>query len=153
MLVHTRKKAWSATYRGIYSDAFIDDFDYAWHETREYRNLQNPAFHSFLVMEGNSCLGYVTYIEKSTPLWRDYQFRLLSLYLLPEAQGRGIGRLIFGFLQEQCTILGHEKFYFSCDPCNAKALSFYQHMGCRIVAEDLGHERPEEDSIEFEFRI
>ncbi len=42
LLAQTRQKAWASTYRGIYPDAMIDDFDHDWRIRREEKNLQNP---------------------------------------------------------------------------------------------------------------
>lgn len=35
LLGQLRQKAWSFTYRGIYPDEMIDQFDYAWHKERD----------------------------------------------------------------------------------------------------------------------
>ncbi len=151
LLAQTRQKAWAATYRGVLPDEMIDNFDYAWHTAREEKNLQNPMLYTYLVMDGETCTGYFTYMYASAPLWRDYHFRLLSLYLLPGLQKRGQGRMIFNFVAEQCTNLGCNKFYLSCDPQNTNALNFYKHMGCKVVFEDMGHQCAYENSIELEF--
>ncbi len=153
LLAQTRQKVWAATYRGIYPDEMIDCFDYEWHIAREQKNLQNPDIHTFLVMDGDVCAGYFTYICRRTPLWRDYNFRLLSLYLLPQWQNAGKGSSIFRYVIKACNQLDFDKFYISCDPQNANALSFYQHMGCKIVFEDVGNESAYMDQIELEYLI
>ncbi len=151
LLCQTRQKAWDTCYRGILPNEMIDKFDYDFHITREQKNLQNPRFHTYLVMDDEECAGYFTYICSPKPLWRDYYFRLLSLYLLPELQKKGLGRRIFLYIAKQCGEMGHQKLYLSCDPQNTNALAFYYHMGCRVVFEDIGHECSYENSIEFEF--
>ncbi len=153
LLALTRQKVWAATYRGIYPDEMIDDFDYDWHIKREQSNLQNPVFHTYLVMDSNECVGYFTYLMKDTPLWRDYHFRFYSLYLLPAYQGHGEGRKIFQTVLSKCRKSGYNKLYLSCQPQNSQAMGFYRHMGGCIVDEDVGHEHPEEDTVEFEFYI
>ncbi len=152
LLAQTRQKVWAATYRGIYPDEMIDHFDYDWHIAREQKNLQNPDIHTFLVMDGEVCAGYFTYICGQAPLWRDYNFRLLSLYLLPQWQNAGEGSRIFRYVINACNQLGFDKFFISCDPQNTNALSFYQHMGCKIVFEDVGNESTYMDQIELEYR-
>ncbi len=154
VIVKTRQKAWAATYRGIYPDDMIDNFDYEWHTAREQKNLQNPMIHTYLVIDGAECVGYFTYfIRKDQPLWRDYQVRLFSLYLLPAYQGGGNGGEIFRFVASQCQKAGYNKLYLSCAPQNQKAMGFYKHLGGQIVAEDTGHENPAEDTVEFEFYL
>ncbi len=151
LLAATRKKSLAAAYRGIYPDDMIDDFDYTWHTAREEKNLQNPNIHTYLVMDGEECSGYFTYILRETPLWRDFHVRLLSLYLLPPLQGKGHGRKIFEFVREQCRAQGYTKLWLSCHPQNTNAMAFYRHMGGRIIAEDVGRDNALEDSVEYEF--
>ncbi len=151
LLAATRRIVWEQTYRGIYPDEMIDEFDFPWHIAREHRNLQDPGYHTYLVMEGGDCVGYFTFIHRQKPQWRDCHVRLLSLYLLPCAQGNGTGRRIFEFVADQCLRLGCDKFFLSCDPQNDNALAFYDHMGCVVAEEDIGHRNPEEDSITLEY--
>ncbi len=93
----------------------------------------------------------MTYIVSEKPLWRDYHFRLYSLYLLPNLQGRGLGRRIFRGVQQQCQEFGYGKLYVSCQPQNTPAMGFYRRMGGRIVAEDTGNEEKFMDTVEWEF--
>ncbi len=151
LLAFTRQKAWAATYRGIYPDEMIDDFDFSWHIAREERNLRNPDILTYLIMDGENCGGYFTYFIKDKPIWRDYQARLFSLYLLPPLQGRGLGRRVLEFVKQDCRRHGLTKLYLSCAPQNTSAMDFYRYMGGKIVAEDTGHAAAEEDTVEFEF--
>ncbi len=153
ILASTRQKVWASTYRGIYPDKMIDEFDYDWHIKREQHNLQNPLFHTYLVMDGNECVGYYTYLSRETPLWRDYCFRLYSLYLLPAYQANGEGRRIFETVISECRRFGCDKFYLSCQPQNIGAMGFYRHMGGCLVNEDVGHDDPAEDTVDFEFYV
>ncbi len=153
LLAATRQKVWAATYRGIYPDEMIDQFDYEWHIRREERNLNKTTVHTYLVMDGENCVGYFTYFIQDTPLWRDFHVRLFSLYLLPEYQGCGMGKKIFQQVACACRQAGYDKLYLSCAPQNRKAMGFYHHLGGRIVAQDIGHENPAEDTAEFEFYI
>ena len=90
----TRQKAWSATYRGIYPDSWIDQYDYAGKEQIDAGRLADPNIFSFLVMDGETCAGYFSYGPVAAGA-----FYLRSLYLLPEYQGRGIGRKIIETLE------------------------------------------------------
>ncbi len=153
ILAATRQKVWAATYRGIYPDEMIDNFDYEWHIQREQNNLQNPMVHTYLVLAERECVGYFTYFLRETPLWRDFHVRLFSLYLLPEYQGHGMGRAIFQYVAQQCRLAGYDKLYLSCAPQNEKAMGFYRHLGGQMISQDVGHENPAEDTVEFEFYV
>ena len=52
-----RKQAWAVTYRGIYPDDMIDEFDFKWHEGKDLRRMQNPKFHHWFVKETEENIG------------------------------------------------------------------------------------------------
>lgn len=150
-IVRTRQKAWNATYRGIYPDEAIDEFDYAWHWEMERRRLANPDFHCCLVMDGADCVGYFSYGKVRPGVWKDFSFRLHSLYILPPYQKAGLGKRIFLQIKEACLESGYGKMFLDCHPENRNALMFYQHMGGTIADMDAGHENPIEDTCTIEY--
>ena len=153
LLVKTRQKAWEATYRGIYPDEAIDEFDYLWHEKNERNRLKDPEYHCLLVMEGASCLGYVSY-GNVPPVKEDGpSFRLHSLYLLPELQGAGLGRTLIRHVKFACRQQGKGRFFLDCHPDNKRALGFYQHMGGYVTHVSPRHENPMEDSCTIEIYL
>ena len=152
-IVKTRQKVWETTYRGIYPDEMIDDFDYRWHVQKECARLMTPQFYCFLVMDGNTCVGYFSYGRVCPGTWKDYSFRLHSFYLLPEYQGRGLGRQIFARIADSCRQMGYDKMFLDCHPDNHKALGFYQHMGGVIAGIDYGTGSREEYSCTIEFEL
>lgn len=153
VIIETRRKAWDATYRGIYPDHVIDDFDYEWHGQMERKRLENPDFHCFTVMDHKNCVGYFSYGKVRSGAWKDFGFRLHSLYLLPEYQKKGLGKRIFTQVSDACKALGFRKMYLDCHPQNQNALMFYQHMGGMITHMDSGHENPQEDCCTIEYNF
>ena len=152
-IIVTRKKCWDATYRGIYPDEAIDEFDFAWHLKAEQRRLSNPDFHCWMVLDEGKCVGYFSCGPVSPGNWKDFGFRLHSLYLLPKYQNRGLGRRIFEQVKAFCIKSGFDKLYLDCHPENQNALAFYQHVGGVIIYMDAGHENKQEDSCTIEFRF
>ena len=53
-----RQRIWDTTYRGIYPDAVIDDFDYDWHQQRDLKKISNPSFTVYLIKYGDADIGY-----------------------------------------------------------------------------------------------
>ncbi len=151
LVVATRHKAWLSTYRGIYPDEWLDNFDYEMHTNREEKMYQNSTVQTYVVMDGEDCQGYFTFCLSEKPIWRDYHCRLVSLYLLPQYQGMGFGKAILSFILRKCFSAGYDKLFLSCQPQNTNAMNFYRHMGGVVIAENIGNEHPEEDSTEFEF--
>ena len=146
-VVHLRQKVWDATYRGIYPDKMIDEFDYDWHLEAEKKRMRNPEFCCYLVLDGKEAVGYFSYGKISSDYWKNYCFRLHSLYLLPEYQRNGIGKAIFNHVGQACMKAGYDRMCLDCNPYNKNAMGFYLHMGGIIVQVDTGHENREEDGI------
>ena len=61
LLAETRRSAWDATYRGIYPDAWIDEYDLAEQTQRERARLEQTDYMAYLVMDGGQCAGYFSY--------------------------------------------------------------------------------------------
>ena len=152
-IVQTRQKVWDTTYRGIYPDKEIDEFDYNWHLKAEQTRLSNPKFHCHMVMDDGVCVGYFSYGKVTPGTWKDFSFRLHSLYLLPEYQGRGMGRRIFEQIKDICLSCGYEEMFLDYHPANENALAFYRHMGGLITDVDAGHENPMEDCCTIEYHF
>ena len=151
LIAATRKKAWDATYRGIYPDEMIDEFDLSRHKVREEDRLKNPNYHCWLVLDGDFCVGYFACGIIREGIWKDFRYRLHSLYLLPKYQGRGLGKKIFAQVRECCLDVGKGRMYLDCHPANEKALGFYCHMGGTITYTNSGHLNPCEDACHIEF--
>lgn len=141
-----RQQAWSDTYRGIYPDEMIDNFDYAWHAERDLRRIQSPQYQNYLIQVAHRNVGYLI-VRKGNPLL------LQSLYLLPEAQRKGIGRQVFSMLRSQCAEQNIDSFICHCQPDNRRAIGFYEKMCGVVIDRDEGNEERWQDSIVFEFRI
>lgn len=140
-----RQKAWSATYRGIYPDEMIDQFDYAWHKERDLQRIRSLQYENYFIQLNGNHIGYLT-------LKNDESLILYSLYLLPEAQGRGIGKQSFAFVSQYCANHGIQGFCCHCQPDNTNAMGFYQHMGGRMIARDEGNAERWQDTVVFSFQ-
>lgn len=100
LLAETRRSAWDATYRGIYPDAWIDEYDLAEQTQRERARLEQTDYMAYLVMDGGQCAGYFSYGVASHGGYKDFSFCLNSLYLLPPYQHMGLGRRIFAQVRQ-----------------------------------------------------
>ena len=56
-----RQRIWDTTYRGIYPDAVIDDFNYDWHQQRDLKKISDPSFTVYLIRYGNENIGYFVF--------------------------------------------------------------------------------------------
>lgn len=141
-----RQKVWSSTYRGIYPKEMMATFDYDWHKKRDLMRMRNPQFHHYFIQYNGTSVGYLTLKEEPILL-------IYSLYLLPEVQKQGIGRLAFDFVRDFCTQRKMQEFSCHCQPDNTNAMDFYHHMGGQIVARDEGNEERWQDTVVFQFKV
>ena len=142
-----RRRIWDTTYRGIYPDAAIDDFDYAWHRQRDLQRIADPSFTVCLIRSGAEKIGYLIFQEADSGLV------LHSLYVLREYQHRGIGKKAFALLRDRCREKGLRGFSCQCNPHNENAMEFYRRMGGTVTKTDIGHENRQEDTVVFRFDL
>jgi len=146
VISHLRQQCWAATYRGIYPDDMIDQFDYAWHAERDLARIISEQFDVRIIVEDGQPIGYMTVQHGQPPL-------LYSLYLLPAHQHRGIGRMAFARMREYCIEQKAPHFLCHCQPENAGALAFYRRMGGVIVARDAENKEAFMNSVTFRFPV
>lgn len=84
-IVELRKQIWSTTYRGIYPDCMIDNFDYPWHKEKELQRIRRSDYAVYLITIDNLNIGYLT--TRKTDI-----ITLQSLYIVDEYQHQGIGK-------------------------------------------------------------
>ena len=142
-----RHRIWDTTYRGIYPDAVIDDFNYDWHQLRDLKTLSDPSFTTYLIKYGDEDIGYFIFQHAGSGVW------LRSLYVVREHQHRGIGKQAFSILNDYCKEKGIDRFSCNCNPHNENAMRFYRRMGGVVIKTDTGHENKQEDGVVFEFNV
>ena len=145
-LSEMRRSVWNTTYRGIYPDILLDEFDYEFHDRKNLAMIGSEEFSVYFIHAENDIAGYLIFQHKN-PLY------IQSLYLLSEFRRKGIGRKVFEFICELCKENGIGKFYLGCHPQNQNALGFYEKMGGIITEKDIGHENNEENSFKIEFTV
>ena len=126
-IIGLRRRIWDTTYRGIYPDSMIDDFDWAWHKEKELSRIHLPAYSVYLIQKDGRDIGYLT--------------------------RQGIGRIAFDFIKEYCKEQCAESFICQCVPDNLDARAFYERMGGKVIGEDLANEERWKNSITYRFSL
>lgn len=141
-----RREIWDSTYRGIYPDGLIDDYDFSGHVQRDAERIKNPVFTVYLIKDEDRPIGYFNIEMRGAPY-------IQSLYILKAYQGRGIGKKAFALMREYCKTRGFSSFTCHCNAHNTKARGFYEALGGVIISRDEGHENKREDQVEFQFDV
>jgi len=124
---------WPVVYGEILSKAQLDYMlENFYSDATLMDNLVNKGHRFILAKEDAACLGFASYehhyLGESTT-------RLHKIYLLPESQGKGIGKLLI----DKITALAKENqssvISLNVNKFN-KAHTFYKRMGFEIIAEE-----------------
>ena len=74
-IIGLRRRIWDTTYRGIYPDSMIADFDWAWHKEKELSRIHLPTYSVYLIQKDGRDIGYLT-------MHKADEIVLQSLYIL-----------------------------------------------------------------------
>ena len=89
----------------------------------------------WLVWEENGeILGY-TYATRPFPRAAYSWIAEPSVYLKPEAKGRGIGKKLYGALEEILALQGYQTLYALITGENTASVAFHEKLGYRYLAE------------------
>jgi L-amino acid N-acyltransferase YncA len=92
-IANVHVESWKTTYRGIISDQFLDSLSYTEREKRWQATLSQPDRREVIyVAEDNNrkIVGFISGGPNRSDD-RNYQGELYAIYLLQEAQGKGVG--------------------------------------------------------------
>lgn len=126
-------KTWPVTYGKILSKAQLDYMlEKMYSDATLIDNVANKGHHFILANEDAVCLGFASYehhyLDKKVT-------RLHKLYLLPESQGKGMGKLVLDSIAVLAKENHSETISLNVNRFN-KAFTFYKKMGFEIVAEE-----------------
>lgn len=127
--------AWQETYPGIVPDAFLKNLSVERRAERWKSSLSDPSdlYHRAIVAEVDGQIaGFSNF---GVPQEKDGGFdgELYAIYLLKSAQGRGIGRMLFGGAVEGLRELGLTSMCLWVLKDNLHARGFYERMGGAYV--------------------
>ena len=141
-----RHEIWKTTYRGIYSNERIDNYDYKEHRQRDLQRIQDISYNVYLINDIDISIGYFVFTTT-------VNVYIQSLYISQKYQRHGIGKQVFLFIKDYCQAHEYDKFTCNCNSHNFQAQKFYHYMGGVIIKRDEGHDDKYDDQITFEFCV
>lgn len=133
------RKSWESAYKEILGQAQIEYMLSTMYSTQELQNQieENPNYHYVLIWNKNTVGGFMGfehhYEEQTTKLHR--------LYLLPEAQGKGLGKASLNFLKKEAKMNKDTRIILNVNK-NNNARNIYESQGFTIYDEgvfDIGN--------------
>jgi len=139
-------KIWPHTFKDILSlDQVNYMLDLMYKEKTLFQQIEKG--HQFFVLEeNNEAIGFVG-IELNYP--EENKLRIHKIYLLPEKQGLGLGKVMINFLIQKGKELNCVSLHLNVNRFN-NAVEFYKRIGFEIIAEediDIGNGYLMEDFV------
>ena len=118
-------QVWHHTYDLIYGPQKIDEITQKWHASDQLRLKLAAHDSEFLVADDGTKIAGVA----SASITKLNQVKLHQLYILPEFQGRGVGRLLLEEIEG--SFIDAREIFLEVEEKNTAAIRFYQKHGFR----------------------
>jgi len=151
-IAELKGEVWNTTYRGIYTDADIDNYDIHENEKKFTDIVSDPHVALFIARDNRKIIGYMSCGKPYRP-FLGYEQEIGLLYILKQYQGRGVGRKLFEIGKDIIKNNGYNEFFISCNKYNDNALNFYEKMGGAIKHIDEDIEDRRNSQVKFHYQI
>jgi ribosomal protein S18 acetylase RimI-like enzyme len=132
------QQIWPAAYGGILAQDKIEYMLNLMYSPSSLAKQMIDQKHSFLVMEEEEePVGFASF----SPLPGNKKYKLHKLYVLPDRQGKGMGKAMVDFIAEEISPMGAVALEVNVYREN-KAVEFYQRLGFTVTGEtdlDIGN--------------
>jgi diamine N-acetyltransferase len=126
------ERTWPDTFKDILSKTQIR-YMLDWMYSLEQLESQfDQGHHFFMHYEQNSLLGFIG-VEQGNPIGN--AVKIHKIYVLPEAQGKGVGKQLISFVKEKYQSSGMKTLFLNVNRFN-KAVDFYKYLGFSIEYEE-----------------
>ena len=151
-LAQVKIACWETTYRGIYPDSKIDNYDYEENVNRFKKIINNQNIDLYVVIVNEEIIGYMSCGEPMRA-YDDYEQEIGLLYLLKEYRNQGIGKELVLLASSVIGMKGYKKFFVSCNKYNEPARKFYEAMGGKLVCVDEDNENKSIPQVKYHYDI
>ncbi len=128
-------QTWPNTFRDILSEAQIAYMlDMMYSDGALQKQLHELGHQYLLAKKADHYLGYLSFENNYQ---HQPQTKIHKIYILPEAQGLGIGKALMDATEKQAIAKGSRYLLLNVNKYN-KAVQFYQRLGFEVIAtEDI----------------
>ena len=118
------QKSWQWAYRGLLPQPYLD----ALSPERWGDGAKHPNLHTLVCAEEGRLVGVSAFCPSRFPAYAGWG-EIVSLYLLPEAAGRGLGRALLAAASAGLREMGYADQFLWVLEGNARAIRFYERAG------------------------
>jgi diamine N-acetyltransferase len=124
-------KSWPQTYASILTASQIEYMlELMYSETELTKQIQQKDHSFIIVYEKNMPLAFASFSEIAQAIWK-----LHKIYILPEMQGRGIGRFIIQYIIQEIIPTGATALQLNVNRQNTAKI-FYEKMDFKIIRQE-----------------
>ena len=145
-----KRRVWETTYRGIYPDKKLDNYNVDLNENKFKNMIEEQRQKLFVVLDDHKIIGYMS-CGKIMREFDKHTHDIGLLYLDKEYQGKGIGLNLFQFAKKELKKQGVTEFIVSCNKYNLSAQHFYKKMGGNIIKVNEDNEDKSIPQVKFQF--
>lgn len=145
-------EVWNTTYRSIYPDSMLDNYDIEKNKITFEKIISNPQNTLFVAIFDDKIIGFMNCGEPYRP-YLHFKQEMGLLYILQEYQRKGIGTRLFSIAKEVIKNKGYNEFFISVNKYNIGALNFYVAMGGIIISIDEENKNKYQTQIKISFTI
>ncbi|EPR69378.1 GNAT family N-acetyltransferase [Cyclobacterium qasimii] len=129
------KTTWPVAFDGILSQSQLDYMMRMMYNTQELTSqIEGGKIIFWLAAIGKQSLGFMAY-ESQLPI--QPQIKIHKLYILPAAQGKGVGKGLLNNLEEYGRSNGFETVTLNVNKYNSSAIKFYEKRGFEKIKAEI----------------
>lgn len=96
------------------------------------RQMRDDGHEYYLILDEDEHVGYFALVQDAEAS----AMQLSKFYLKRACRGRGLGRAVFTFIEEECAIRGVRELWLTVNRHNAGPIAIYRHLGF-VIAEPI----------------
>ena len=127
-LSYLKREIWNTTYRGIYDDSDIDNYDYVAREEKFKKLILDANQEVYVCKDNNKIIGYMVIGSPLHESLEGYELTINDLGVDINYRGKGIGKKFLQIAKSK-----NKKLFNCCNYYNENARKFYEKMGGTIV--------------------
>ena len=126
-------RVWPQTYAPILPSEQIDYMVNLIYSEESLRNQIVNLGHQFIIAyQGEAPMGFASYSPKAG---EEKIYRLHKIYVMPDAQGKGVGKKMVDFIEGEMKSTDADELELNVNRYNP-ARSFYERLGFSVVREE-----------------
>lgn len=135
-LSYLKKLVWETTYRGIYPDEDIDNYDYQKREEKFKRLINDYTQEVYVCLIDGKIVGYMVLGAPLHGKLDGYDLTINDLGIDKQYRGIGLGRKFLDIAKSK-----NQNLFNCCNYYNYNARGFYEKNGGKIVKTDMSEEK------------